>query len=653
MQLVELNLAQARQLILSQDPADLHAGIRMLDATLKVFPDCEKAIELKARALLSLRRFRDLIGLFHDSIPSLKLQPIFDSASSEEKVNLLPSRSRIPQPRKVWSSLRYSLIPQRRRNRIGRKGERDQWKYIILGQACCHLGMLEDAMRLLLNGKKAALAALRKQSGHLEDDNFFLDGSRMSSDTDTVSHLLGNIKLLLRRRTAALAALDAGLYTEAARHLSKIIDGRKGTPQGFIAECCMHRALAHQAAGKVVDALADCNKCLALNPACAEALSLRATIYEMIGCLSDSFEDLGSLRTLYETVFMSSVQWVPMQRSSPADLQGCIDFINDRMASVVERMKRESIVDHYRILGLSRSCSRAEAECAYLILSMKHRPDKCAHFVDRCEFVDERDIEVVKTEARARGLKLFKLLQKAYTSVMTRMLEEEMNRMKYIQDGNGASTKTSEDGFVSKCLAEICHSKQVMQGQFLSTVRAMENDAQDQPSSCATQEAGHQNMSQVVRGITGEAASQVQNQRFLPVDEVLEDFTDLNGKAPSQVQKQFLSHADKVDQDLHIESQSMALDNAWHSCMESISTTISPATSLEHEYQEIQQGADKFSDLKSYGNVGELVDTTPFTQTVTCREAVNVSTLHSQGLPPEAWMGSNEWGHSVHALPVT
>lgn len=99
---------------------------------------------------------------------------------------------------------------------------------MILGQACCHLGMMEDALVLLQSGKRAAAAAIRRESMTLNDDSFCSENS--SSELEIVSHLLGNIKFLLRRKTAAMAALDAGLYSESARHFSKIIDGRRGTP---------------------------------------------------------------------------------------------------------------------------------------------------------------------------------------------------------------------------------------------------------------------------------------------------------------------------------------------------------------------------------------------------------------------------------------
>lgn len=455
----------------------------------------------------------------------------------------------------------------------------------MLGQACCHLGMMEDAMILLSNGKRAASAACRKQSSCLNEDSFFAD-SVFGADSDLVSHLLGNIKLLLRRRTAALAALEAGLYAEAARHFSKIIDGRRGTPQGFIAECYMHRAMAYQAANRVIDAIADCNRSLALNPMCAEALSMRATLYETIGCFSDSLQDLDQLKGLYETVFRNNLQWVQSQNSHNSDLQGCIDFISNRSASIKERVNVRSMVDYHRVLGVSRGCSRAEIERSYLLLSLKHRPDKAAHFVDRCEFVDERDIEAVKDEARTLGFKLFRLLQRAYTWAVSLILEEETKRDWNKRGVNQISENFATEGSISLCWRDS-------------------NPAQHVPKNVC------------LFGSDGDA------QTLLVED-----------------------------------TGCCANDKAWLTPQEghqiAVSSSVESAT--KQDVLESHTDNDVFSNIESFGDVGQLVDASLFAQTLTCRELANVGTILSQTLPSEAWIGSNDWnhqGHSPHPLSVT
>ncbi|KAH7426441.1 hypothetical protein KP509_10G002100 [Ceratopteris richardii] len=627
--LAEKSIRQARQLMLSQDPADIHAALRLLDSTLKALPQCEKAIELKARALLCLRRFRDIIILLQESVPSLKSDSLSAKVSSEETVKLLPANSNGRRIRRIPAfQCLLSMYPQRPlQTRYNTKAERDLWKYVVLGQACCHLGMMEDAMILLLNGKKEALAARRKQSTRLEDDSFLLDNVHTASDSEVVSHLLSNIKLLLRRRTAALAALDAGLYTEAARHFSKILDGKRGTPQGFVAECYMLRAVAHQAANKVVDALADCNRCLCLNPTCAEALSTRASLYEMIGCFSDSLEDLGNLKSLYEMVLASNGQLVHIQHSTASDLQGCIEFINDRIASVVERMNGQCMLDHHRVLGLSRSCSRAEVERAYLLLSMKHRPEKSAHFIDRCEFVDERDMEAVKAEARAQGLKLFKMFQKAYTYIVTVMLDEEMKGMRHLPEGIGMNMESSKDGPMSWYGMQMSQADEVKTQSFCIVSTKIEQQVQSQQLPTTFLEVGHQIQTQHV----------------------------FSGKAEHQVQQYPHSVcADGGHQQYTTNVQCVVSDDHWLNCKENCPAEIlGPGGFSSCSYVDDQQDADRLSDLETYGDAGQLMDTSPLAQISTCREVVNMSTLHSQGLPSEAWIGLSDWGHSIHALSVT
>lgn len=432
--LAERQLGHARQLLSSQEPADIHSALTLIDTVLKLSPQWDKAIELKARALLCLRRFKDVASLLHDFIPSLKAQAItIDNPVDKEKVKLLEGYPTQFKSKRASLFHCFSLFPFKDKLWVSfsRKGEREQWRYLVLGQACCHLGMMEDAMVLLSNGKRAASAAIREQSNDMREDGFVAENV-FGADSDLVSYLLGNIKFLLRRRTAALAALEAGLYLEAARHFSKIIDGRRGTPQGFIAECYMHRAMAYHAANRIVDAIADCNRTLALNPMCAEALSTRATLNETIGCFAACLQDLDQLKALYETLFRNhTVQVATLihpHNVQDTDFQGCIDVISSRSTAVRERQSTHGTTDYHRVLGVPRGCSRAEVERAYLLLSLKHRPDKAAHFIDRCEFVDERDVDVVKDQARSMGLKLFRLIQRSYSGVMTVITEEEVKR---------------------------------------------------------------------------------------------------------------------------------------------------------------------------------------------------------------------------------
>jgi hypothetical protein len=60
-----------------------------------------------------------------------------------------------------------------------------------------------------------------------------------TSEADSVSQLLAHVKLLLRRRAAAVAALDAGLPARGVRHFSKVLHARRGgvLPYSFPTAC--------------------------------------------------------------------------------------------------------------------------------------------------------------------------------------------------------------------------------------------------------------------------------------------------------------------------------------------------------------------------------------------------------------------------------
>ncbi|KAK1411073.1 hypothetical protein QVD17_37617 [Tagetes erecta] len=125
-------------------------------------------------------------------------------------------------------SVSISDLKKKVRAGVRKHGDKEgQWRYLVLGQACCHLGLMEDAMVLLQTGKRLASAAFRRESICWSDDSFsfsddiITDGNQPQTpprtESESICHLLGHIKLLVRRKTAAIAALEAGLYTESIR----------------------------------------------------------------------------------------------------------------------------------------------------------------------------------------------------------------------------------------------------------------------------------------------------------------------------------------------------------------------------------------------------------------------------------------------------
>lgn len=321
-------------------------------------------------------------------------------------------------------------------------------RYLILGQACCHLGLMEDAMVLLQTGRRVAAAAFRRESTSRSDDSFAfsstvdpnasLSNPKSSPPTlpptepESASRLLSHIKLLLRRRTAALAALDAGFHSESVRHFSKILDGRRGTPHSFAAACLVGRAAAYKAAGRIAESIADCNRALALDPTSIPALRARADLMESVRALPDCLRDLDHLKHLYDSILrdrkLPGPAWKPHYDVRYLDIPSSLRALTARIQELRQRVASGEgcSVDHYKLIGVGRGCTRSELERAHRLLVLRHRPDKAAGFVDRLEFADEhRDLDAVRDQARMSALILYRMLQKGHSSIMSAVMDEE------------------------------------------------------------------------------------------------------------------------------------------------------------------------------------------------------------------------------------
>ncbi|GFZ04547.1 tetratricopeptide repeat (TPR)-like superfamily protein [Actinidia rufa] len=456
--LVDKYVKDARVLIATREQSEIAPAINLLGAALALSPRFELALELKARSLLSLRRFKDVADMLQDYIPSLKMGSDDSSSSlslenssqqlSREQVKLLSSGDSLESDQ---SSLKcFSVTDLKKKVMAGLCKNCDkegQWRYLVLGQACCHLGLMEDAMLLLQTGKRLATAAFRRESICWSDDSFsFCDSATIANqpttppktEAESISQLLSHIKLLCRRKTAAIAALDAGLHSEAIRHFSKIVDGRRGAPQSFLAECYMYRAYAYRSSGRIAESIADCNRTLALEPISIEALSTRASLFETIRCFPDCLHDLEHLKLLYNSILrdrkLPGPAW-KRQNVRYREIPGKLCSITAKIQQLKQRIASGETgnVDYYVLIGLRRGCSRSELERAHLLLTLRHKPDKSTGFVIRCEFAEEHDVDSVRDRAKMSALLLYRLIQKGYSSIMTTIMEEEKQRERRLQ----------------------------------------------------------------------------------------------------------------------------------------------------------------------------------------------------------------------------
>ncbi|KAF5206980.1 Tetratricopeptide repeat (TPR)-like superfamily protein [Thalictrum thalictroides] len=451
-QIVDKYVKKARILIGSHDQGEIISALNLLDSALALYPRFEDALELKARSLLYLRRYKEVADMLQEYIPSLKIDSEDSSLSSEsssqqlskERVKLLSSDN---SSERESSFKCFSVSDLKKKVMAGlcmNNEKEGHWRYLVLGQACYHLGLMEDAMVLLQTGKRLSAVSSRRESVYWSDDSFSFSSVATNSDTNTISllttvpltedvslgQLLAHIKVLICRRTAAMAALDAGHYPEAIRHFSKILDGRRGTPQGFLAGCYIYRANAYRAAGRIAEAIADCNRALALDSTCIPALSARASLLESIRCYQECLRDLEHLKLLYNAILRDGKLPGPAWRRHNIqyrDVPGNLHRLNSKIQEFRQRIgsNESGNVDYYALIGLRRGCARSELVRAHLLLCLRHGPDKSLNFIDRCEFLDYHDLDLVKDQARMSALLLYRLLQKAYSSIMSTIMDEE------------------------------------------------------------------------------------------------------------------------------------------------------------------------------------------------------------------------------------
>ncbi|KAL8139037.1 hypothetical protein V2J09_005038 [Rumex salicifolius] len=457
--IVDKYMKDAKFLISTRDPLDINSALNLLDLALILSPNYEPALELKARCLLHLRRFKDVADMLQDYIPSFKLissaSDSDDSSGGSSVASSQPlNRDRVKLLHGGCDSLRFkcfSVYDLKNHFLAGlcKNSEPEgHWRYTVLGQACCHLGLMEDAMALLQTGKRLASAAFRRRSNSQSEDSFSSPGISLPfivsedghhphapplTESESVNNLIAQIKLLLRRRAAAVAALDAGLYSESIRHFSKVLDGRRPAPQAFLADCHLLRSSAYRAAGRIAESIADANKTLALDPSSVAALIARASLFELIGCLTDSVHDLEHAKLLLNSILRDrKAPGVPAWKTASSgiryrEIPGRLCQVSAKIQRLKSRLSGGEIcsVDYHSLIGIPRGCSRSELDRAHLLLILKHKPDRAVSFLDRCEFCSEPDRDEARDRARMSAVLLYRLIQKGYSSVSSAMAQEE------------------------------------------------------------------------------------------------------------------------------------------------------------------------------------------------------------------------------------
>ena len=264
-----------------------------------------------------------------------------------------------------------------------------------------------------------------------------------AAEKDAFADLIGAARAAHALRVQGNASFKAKAYARASEMYSQAIDAVADAPGGalgaaFAAVCLCNRAAAAHAEGRVADALADCGRALALNPARVKSLSRRAQLYtesRMHDAAADDLQRL--LATLAPATRVSAGEENENERRARAALADAAagaetldktsladlrDGVSARLREANAAARGAPTPDHAAVLGLrSPGASSASAsglglgpvadsdvKKAYRRLALKHHPDK-----SRAGLPGWADAEALRRDAGA----VFKLVGEAHAAL--------------------------------------------------------------------------------------------------------------------------------------------------------------------------------------------------------------------------------------------
>ena len=270
-------------------------------------------------------------------------------------------------------------------------------------------------------------------------------------------------------RVQGNAAFKAKAYARAAETYSRAVDAVAEAPGGalsaaFAAVCLCNRAAAAHAEGRVADALADCGRALALNPARVKSLSRRAQIYAETR-MHDAAA--GDLRRLLATLGLGESTAAGADetrrrgaRAALADAAAGVET-SDARDGVAARLREARaaargapVPDHVAVLGLRAAPSintagavaDSDVKKAYRRLALKHHPDKSCAGVPGWA-----DAEALRRDADA----VFKLVGEAHAALASaekrRAFDDADRKARYASShasgGRASASSAADFGF--------------------------------------------------------------------------------------------------------------------------------------------------------------------------------------------------------------
>eukprot|EP00198_Chlamydomonas_reinhardtii_P010615 XP_001699952.1 DnaJ-like protein [Chlamydomonas reinhardtii] len=245
------------------------------------------------------------------------------------------------------------------------------WRLWLVAQARFFKGDLQEALTTC----RELQLQLQAKGGAAEADTS--SGAAAAAYT-TAAHVavppaaaLGEladaIQQLIKLKEDGNAAFKASKHAEASEIYSKALSSG-ACPPAFASVLHANRAAAAQGLGQLADAVADCGRARALDPTYYKASA------RLAGLMLELRRPENAQGLLESLTKLAGGDKDKDKEVGPSATE--LEAIKGRLTEAKAAVSWQKTPHHYKLLGLTNTCSEEEVRKAYRRLALKHHPDK-------------------------------------------------------------------------------------------------------------------------------------------------------------------------------------------------------------------------------------------------------------------------------------